>query len=123
MSAIVAQLLRAAKAKIATPEKWTTGATARDAQGKAIWIEWPKRVGGSFTRMPAHAATLCAGGAVNAANAEVGNGNEWAWAYAALARAQSRPTESIGIYQDSLSHAETMAWLDRAIAAESEATS
>ena len=116
MSRETADVLRRAKALIATPETWCRGATARDAKGRPIAIVWSRRMG-IVANMPPEAVAFCAGGAVLA----VCESPLWTRAYSALRRAQERVTDTVGQYNDAHTHAEVLAWMDRAIAAE-EAT-
>lgn len=113
MSAETAEVLRRAKALIATPEKWCRGATARDAKGRPIAIVWSRRMG-IVANMPPEAVALCAGGAL----LSVCESRLWEAAYAALRMAQGRVTDTVGEYNDARTHAEVMAWMDRTIAAE-----
>ena len=109
MSRAVADQLRAAKALIDTPEKWTTRKFARDAGGTAVPVDSPRVTCRCFlgavmvvSKLPAYEAFTHP-------------------ATVAFARAAGCHPGNVPSWQDAGSHADVLAAADKAIAAE-EAT-
>ena len=96
-----ADVLRAAKALIDTPEKWTKGTYAEDARGVAVGYDDPD------------ACRFCSSGALKRVGATVGEGEP----YTLLAEAFGTEGPTVCSANDEASHTEVMAAFDRAIAA------
>jgi hypothetical protein len=105
----VAQILAAARALIATPESWTTGTTARDADGRNLGDD-------ERAALDEDAVRWCAGGAIMRA---AGDTRTWEPAQRALERVidPQRAGPFIGVWNDMTgrTHGEVLAAFDRAI--------
>lgn len=95
-------LLKAARALIAEPERWTQGACARDTSGRAC------------TTVSPHAVRYDTIGALDAAGSDDRNYNE---ARRALLVAIGDPVCGLSGWNDTHTHAEVLAGWDAAIAA------
>ena len=111
MSKETAEVLSKAKALIGTPEKFTSGAYARDAEGVACHYDSPL------------ATCRCSVGAILAAAPGADTWRVLRSAERALmAVAPVGPGISILTYSDSLTHDQAMAWWASAITAEEAAS-
>lgn len=111
MSAETAAVLRAARELIATPERWTQGANARDDKGNSY-----------LTVSSANVVCRCAYGAVlTASKGYTGQTRNAIYALEAAARLRS---ECLSEWNDSKrrTHADVLAAFGRAIAAEEGGT-
>jgi hypothetical protein len=102
------EILRAARALIDTPEKWTRGAAARDASGASLSIgQWPE------------AASFCIVGACHVATGIVGESGIEARRNAcyAIGRAATGRDAWPASFNDNATHADVLAAFDKAIEA------